>query len=262
MKTPNFLTKISAVISARKKKKLQAAMRTAPRAAMNEYEAEEPTTKLSSAFFVVFILHVVAIGGIYAFNGIKASRTKDQPPAPPVAEKAKTAAAHDGKAPAQAAAPASAPAVHPAANTIAAPPVPAVIAPKDTAPKPYIVKAGDNPTKIAIAFALKTEELLAANNLKDGAILHQGQPLTIPTPKPAAKPMVAETHKMETPAKQIDVPPTRTTPGTHIVKKGDTATSIAKIYGFSAEEILKLNKITDAKKLQLGQVLTIPKKKG
>ena len=98
MKTPNFLTQLSAVISARKKKKLQAATRTAPRAAMGDYDAEEPTTKLSSAFFVVFILHVVAIGGIYAFNGIKASRSKDQPPAPPAAEKAKTAAARDAKA--------------------------------------------------------------------------------------------------------------------------------------------------------------------
>ena len=251
MKTPNFLTQLSAVISARKKKKLQAATRTAPRAAMNDYDAEEPTTKLSSAFFVVFILHVVAIGGIYAFNGIKASRIKDQPPAPPAAEKAKTAAARDAKAPAQAGTPASAT----AANTLAVPPVPAVIAPKETAPKQYIVKAGDNPTKIAMNLGVKTEELLAANNLKDGAILRQGQALTIPTPKPPAKPAAVETRK-------TDVPPTRTTAGTHTVKKGDTATSIAKTYGLTAEEILKLNKITDAKKLQLGQVLTIPKKKG
>ena len=262
MKKPNFLTQISAVINARKKKKLHAATRTAPRAAMNEYEAEEPTTKLSSAFFVVFILHVVAIGGIYAFNGIKASRIKDQPPAPPATEKAKTGATHDAKTSAQAAPPPNATAAHPAASAAAVPPVPAATTPKETAAKQYIVKAGDNPTKIAIAFTLKTDELLAANNLKEGAILHQGQPLVIPAPKPAVKPVVAETHKTEVPAKQTDVPPTRTTPGTHIVKKGDTATSIAKTYGFTAEEILKLNKITDAKKLQLGQVLTIPKKKG
>ena len=262
MKKPNFLTQISAVINARKKKKLNAATRTAPRAAMNEYEAEEPTTKLSSAFFVVFILHVVAIGGIYAFNGIKASRTKDAPPAPPAAEKSKTGTTHDAKTSAQTAPPPNATAAHTAASAAAVPPVPAATTPKETGAKQYLVKAGDNPTKIAIAFALKTDELLAANNLKEGAILHQGQPLVIPAPKPAVKPAVAETHKTEVPAKQTDVPPTRTTPGTHVVKKGDTATSIAKTYGFTAEEILKLNKITDAKKLQLGQILTIPKKKG
>ena len=261
MKKPNFLTQISAVINARKKK-LHAATRTAPRAAMNEYEAEEPTTKLSSAFFVVFILHVVAIGGIYAFNGIKASRIKDQPPATPTTEKAKTGATHDAKTPAQAAPPSNATALRPAASAAAVPPVPAATTPKETAAKQYVVKAGDNATKIAIAYGLKTDELLAANNLKEGAILRQGQPLVIPAPKSAARPVAVETHKAEVPAKQTDVPPTRTTPGTHVVKKGDTATSIAKTYGLTAEEILKLNKIADAKKLQLGQVLTIPKKKG
>ena len=255
MKKPNFLTQISAVISARKKKKLHAATRTAPRAAMNEYEAEEPTTKLSSAFFVVFILHVVAIGGIYAFNGIKASRIKDQPPAPPTTEKAKTGATHDAKTPAQAAPPPSVTVARPVASAAVVPPVPLAITPKEPGAKQYVVKAGDNATKIAIAYGLKTDELLAANNLKEGAILRQGQPLVIPTAKPAARPVAVETHK-------TDVPPTRTTPGTHVVKKGDTATSIAKTYGLTAEEILKLNKITDAKKLQLGQVLTIPKKKG
>ena len=262
MKKPNFLTQISAVINARKKKKLHAATRTAPRAAMNEYEAEEPTTKLSSAFFVVFILHVVAIGGIYAFNGIKASRIKDQPPTPSTPEKAKTGTTHDAKTSAQAAPPPNATAAHSAANAAAVLPLAAATTPKETASKQYVVKAGDNATKIAIAYGLKTDELLAANNLKEGAILRQGQPLVIPAPKPTVKPVVAETHKTEVPAKQTDVPPTRTTPGTHIVKKGDTAISIAKTYGLTAEEILKLNKIADAKKLQLGQVLTIPKKKG
>jgi LysM repeat protein len=262
MKKPSFLTQISAAINARKKKKLHAATRTAPRAAMNEYEADEPTTKLSSAFFVVFILHVVAIGGIYAFNGIKASRIKDQPPVVAPAEKGKSGATHDAKAPVQAGPPASATVSRVAEGAVAVPPVPTVTNPKAVTPKLYQVKAGDNPTKIAIAFGLKTDELLAANNLKDGAILRQGQMLTIPTPKPATKPIIAEVHKADVPAKQTDVPPTRTTPGMHIVKKGDTATSIAKIYGLTAEEILKLNKITDAKKLQLGQNLKIPPKKG
>jgi LysM repeat protein len=46
------------------------------------------------------------------------------------------------------------------------------------------------------------------------------------------------------------------------VKKGDTATSIAKTFGITAAELLKANKIADAKKLQLGQQLKIPMKKG
>lgn len=262
MKTPNFLTKLSVVLSARKKKKLNVAARTAPRSAMSDYDSDEPTTRLSSAFFVVFILHVVAIGGIYAFNGIKASRIKDQPAAAPATQKAKSGAMHDVKAPAQPAAPARTTAAHPAESVTPIPPVPAPINPKTMTPKPYQVKAGDNPSKIAFAFNVKADELLAANNLKDGAILQVGQMLTIPTPKAAAKPVAAEPQKVATPAKQTDVPPTRTTPGIHVVKKGDTATSIAKSYGRSTEEILKLNRITDARKLQLGQALKIPPKKG
>ncbi len=34
-------------------------------------EDEEPTMKLSSAFIIVVLLHLVAVGGIYAFESIK-----------------------------------------------------------------------------------------------------------------------------------------------------------------------------------------------
>ncbi len=47
------------------KKKLQAA--TVRRAREADF-TEEPNVKLSSAFVVVLVLHVVAVGGIYAFN--------------------------------------------------------------------------------------------------------------------------------------------------------------------------------------------------
>ncbi len=261
MKKPTFLTQLSAVIAARKKK-LNAATRTAPRAAMSDYDAEEPTTKLSSAFIVVFILHVVAIGGIYAFNGIKASRAGTAPAPAANKENAKTAAPKEAKAPAQTALATAAATTRPVEKNAAAPPAGTVPNTNAPGPKQYVVKSGDNPTKIAIAFGLKTDELLAANGLKEGAILRQGQTLTIPAAKPTVKPVLAETHKTEPLAKLTDVPPTRTTPGLHIFKKGDTAFSIAKAYGSSSEEILKLNKITDAKKIQIGQALKIPVKKG
>ena len=260
MKKPKFLIQLSAVIAARKKR-LNATARTAPRAAMSDYDAEEPTTKLSSAFIVVFILHVVAIGGIYAFNGIKASRVGSAPAPMVNKDAAKTSAANDAKAPTLVAS-ATKPAVaHPADTGANATPATAPTA-KVPAQKQYQVVAGDNPTKIAFAYSIKPDELLAANNLKEGAILHQGQTLTIPTPKPTAKPPIAETHKTDVPAKQTDVPPTKTTPGLYHVKKGDTAFSIAKTYGLKPEEILAFNKITDAKKIQLNQALKIPPKKG
>ncbi len=259
MKTPKFITKLSAVLTPRPRKKLQATARAVPRAAMDDYDADEPTTKLSSAFVVVLILHIVAVLGILAFNGIKASRLSHEMSAAPAGEPAKSPAATAAQAPAPvaaAAAPRAAERATPAA------PVPAVASLKPAGATQHSVLANENPTKIAWAYRMRTEELLAANGLKEGDILKIGQVLTIPAPKAAAKTATAEPAKPATPARDSDVLPTRTTPGKHIVKKGDTAFSIAKTYGLSADELLRLNKITDAKKLQPGQALTIPKKKG
>jgi LysM repeat protein len=45
---------------------------------------------------------------------------------------------------------------------------------------------------------------------------------------------------------------------THTVAKGETLTQIAKQYGVTVDDIEQLNKIQDAKKLQIGQTLKIP----
>src|SRR5260221_6026479 len=87
MKKPKFFCKITEAFTARPKKRLQATARAA-RPAMDDYDEEEPTTNLSSAFVVVLVLHVVAVGGIYAFNSIKASRKDREATAPPVAQTA------------------------------------------------------------------------------------------------------------------------------------------------------------------------------
>lgn len=44
----------------------------------------------------------------------------------------------------------------------------------------------------------------------------------------------------------------------HVIAKGDTLTSIAKKYKVNVPDLLKLNKITDERKLQIGQSLVIP----
>ncbi len=44
----------------------------------------------------------------------------------------------------------------------------------------------------------------------------------------------------------------------HTVVKGDNLTNLAKKYSVTVESIQKLNKITDARKMQVGQVLAIP----
>jgi LysM repeat protein len=76
---------------------------------------------------------------------------------------------------------------------LANPPTPtpiAVVPPATPVPSPtppeqtYIVKAGDNPASIAQQFRVKTEDLMAANNIDDPQKLKIGQTLKIPPPSP------------------------------------------------------------------------------
>jgi len=255
MKTPKFLTKLSAVLTPKPKKRLQATARAA-RPSVDDYDDEEPTTKLSSAFIVVLILHVVAVGGIYAFNSIKAARRDRE-----VVNKTPEAVAPSVVAPpakdsaGSAVAPAS---VRRVEQSIA--PVPEIAPAKPLSGKRYEVKSGDNATKIAFAYNVSTAELLAANQLKEGAILKPGQVLVIPAAKTASKP-AAEISKPATSTKTSDIPATKTTPGLYIVKKGDTFTSIARSLGQTVADLTKANKTVDPQKLQLGQVLKVPPRK-
>ena len=255
MKTPKFLSKLSAVLTPRPKKRLQATARAA-RPAMDNYEEEEPTTKLSSAFVVVLILHVVAVGGIYAFNSIKASR-KEREVAAPMAE---ASAPTVNKVAAQNDAP---PAVHqpaPATHVNDTTPLPNAITLPTASGRQYQVKSGDNLTKIAFAYSVSAVSIIEANHLKEGAVLRPGQTLVIPAAKTPAK-TATDAHKTDGSSKQADVAPTATTPGFYTVKKGDTPTSIARNFGLTTDELLKANRIADPKKLQPGQTLKVPPRK-
>src|ERR1700760_3960672 len=52
-----------------------AAARKSARYDEDEYFVEEPNVKLSRAFVVVLLLHVVAVGGIFAFSALKDHQT-------------------------------------------------------------------------------------------------------------------------------------------------------------------------------------------
>ena len=64
----------------------------------------------------------------------------------------------------------------------------AVVPPAPPAPSPtvgeqtYVVQNGDYPEKIAQKFGIKTDELIAANNIADPQKLQIGQTLKIPPP--------------------------------------------------------------------------------
>jgi len=64
------------------------------------------------------------------------------------------------------------------------------------------------------------------------------------------------------PAADVEAPSTEasTTPSgpVHIVTKGETLTSIAHHYKVTVAELLKVNKISDVRRLQIGQAVNLP----
>lgn len=58
------------------------------------------------------------------------------------------------------------------------------------------------------------------------------------------------------PAARVVAPPAR--PNVHIVVKGESLEKIAKAHGLTTPELQKANRITDPKKLQIGQQLVLP----
>lgn len=233
-----------------KPKKLQAttAARRAP-ASENYYE-EEPKTNLSSAFIVVLVLHVVAVGGIYAFNSLRASRqpkvtrTSETTPAAvgtPLAVKPGTPAPAQENAPARSAA-------APVSKTSV-----------------YHVVTGDTLTKIAALNGVSVANLEEANGIKTGVVLRPGQVLTIPStksvPKSSAPVVVQDSKKAAFLASKEESKPAVSATRSYTVAKGDTPTSIAKKFNTTAAELLALNKIDDPKKMLAGQTVKVPAKK-
>ncbi len=159
------LAKFPQLFARKKKKTLR--LSTARRASASGADFEEmsePNMKLSRALLIVLLLHVVAVGGIIAFNAIK---SRQEPVIAP---------AHLKAQPAAAATPEAKP-----LHTIPTRPEKKPVA--ETA-KTYTVAKGDTPVTIAKKFKVPYDELLAANHIDDPRKLKIGQKLIIPL-KPA-----------------------------------------------------------------------------
>jgi LysM repeat protein len=241
--------------------RLQASARRSAQPAIEDYD-EEPTTRLSSAFVVVLILHVVAVGGIYAFNSIKAHRRG------PESTKAAVANADKSRlsAPSTIEAPPADRAIQ--AKTASMEPATARIAPVSGS-RVHHVRNGDTLSKLALQYGTSVEGFQELNKLTSATSIRPGQALNIPAPsKPAetrrvatseAKAGTPEPRKAATPAKAIQSTPVSQT--TYTVKKGDNPVLIARKFKVSYDDLLKLNKIDDPRKLRVDQELKIPAKK-
>lgn len=188
-----------------------------------DYYETEPNMKLSHAFMVVLVLHIVAVGGIYAFNQLNASRSG------PAVNDRLALSAQPKKAPAPQ------PEVVQRQPGDADEPLPTVSANPD-APQPRLSADAISPAPLAAA---PKPAAPAAPAMKSPGPVVESKP---PAPKAAAS-------------------STATAPESYTVAKGDNPYKIAKKLGVSYQALLDANKIEDPTKLQIGTVLKIPAKK-
>lgn len=216
MKIPLF-SKLTARPRARKIVRASAAR--AARGDEDYYEAE-PNMKLSHAFMVVLILHIVAVGGIYAFNKIKVQKNTD------------FVANISGKIAEVAGA-----TTPPVASSAA------VVAAVASAPADPVVSSGPR--------ADDADEPLPDVVSGGGSAAALAAPV-----RPAVSTSVTTTAAAPAPVKaKTEAAPAS---GTYTVAKGDNPYKIAKKLGVSYQVLVEVNAIKDPTKLQIGQVLKVP----
>ncbi len=151
-----------------------------------DFEGEsEPNMKFSHALIVVLVLHILAVGGVFAFNSLKGQHAAKGGAKSSAAQPA-AASSPDvvTKAPATSAAPT---AVSAAPAAAAAAVKPAAKAQPEAGGPTYTVLAGDTLTRIASAHKTTVEALEQANGIAANSAIRVGQVLTIPSKSAAAK---------------------------------------------------------------------------
>lgn len=260
------------------------------------YATAEPNMKLSHAFIVVLILHIIAVGGILGFNNIN----KRQAAMEKVAAEAAASTQTNALAEANKTTPAGSTRNAQASKNGNSQPSKA-----NTAANSYEIQPGDTLAKIATQRNITVEALEKANGITSKSFLRAGQILTIPAaesaavnkvasapvtktpaitkapepvkappvnkptvdtktpiaPKTAATPPAKSATPPTTPVAKTTTPaPTGESPTIYEVAKGDNPYSIAKKHHISYQTLIEFNGITDPTKIQIGQKLKIPTK--
>ena len=118
----------------------------------------------------------------------------------------------------------------------------------------HIVRIGETLGGIAQRNRMSVAQLRAANNLS-GNMIRVGQRLRVPggTAAPAASKSRRVTASSPAPAKKGKAAAT-----THVVRRGDTLSELARRYGVSVRSIMSANGLRSAQSLRAGARLHIP----
>ncbi len=254
-----ILHKLSAVTRPRKQ-------RVAAAAPAGDMEVDDGSSKISRALTIIFLIHIVAVGLIFVHKHFL-----------------------DGRMPTAAAASTTTAAVQmPAAAPVVAAPVVRETLPRlSSGDKVYVVKPGDNYTRIADREGVEESALREANEnveIRPGLILSV-PPRRIVAQEPAevarireaqqatlVEPVVNEDDGL---VEAIDIagapravavqletasttPATASSGRTHTVKSGDNIWRISQQYKVKQDDLMKLNNITDPRKVRIGMKLVIP----
>lgn len=221
-----------------------------------DWYLDTPDVRLTRIFTVVILLHVIAVGGIFAFKMVdKASDAS--------AVKISTAHRDFDSAVQEARETAAAvPAPAPIVEAPARPPVPAPLRP-DPSKLQHKVVPGDSLPEIARQYGVTPEALRAKNSIRSDNELYHGRYLDIPgrnepvAAAPVAEP-VAQPVAQPVAAAPAAPAPATTAPAVYEVKPGDTPWAISRKFNVPFNTLMKENGIADAQSLQIGQKLRIP----
>lgn len=226
--------------------------RAATMQAAEEYDdyGPEPNMKLSHAFLVVLMLHVIAVGGLYAFNSMKAGKSTGQvsgkphaatTPASRIAEQKEDAPKGGGgqgqKPPTDEKAP--------------------LVAKVAEAPRSAKPSGADS----AKSAATKPDH--AEKGLLSGAKGVLQKAAGIGLAASGASKAAAQNPAPESPS-SVGSAGSATQPDdasrTYTVRAGDTMTRISSSLGVAIPDLEKVNNLANNAVLQVGQVLKVPEK--
>lgn len=256
----------------------------------DEWDADMPTIKLSTAFMVILFLHVALVGGVMVFRMLDQSTDRaesavagGQTAPPATAARNASATSTGGSDSATASADA-------AATTSAAPALAATAseAGNETPLQRHTVRHRESLDDIATRFGVTRQSIVTLNEISETNPFRENMTLLIPepprtmraeSPSPlasrasssapevrAARPVgdsaappraraiepVASTAQASTPA------PTTATPANHEVQAGETLWAISRRYNVTVNALMQANNISDPSLIQSGTVLRIP----